>query len=80
MAFRESGRTYSFLYALKAKRELVPIDEARGRMCARNAGVTPPCVPVVVAGEIVTDEIAAILKKAETTFGIEDGKIWVVAK
>lgn len=76
----ETGRTYSFLYALKAKRELVPLKEAAGRMCARNAGVTPPCVPVAVAGEIVTYEIAEILLKAETTFGVEDGKIWVVAK
>ncbi len=49
-------------------------------MCACNAGVTPPCVPVIAAGEIVTEEGAEILLNAETTFGVEDGKIWVVAK
>lgn len=76
----EAGRTYSFLYALKARRELVPLTDAAGRMCACNAGVTPPCVPVIAAGEIVTEEGAEILLNAETTFGVEDGKIWVVAK
>lgn len=71
-------RTYSYLYALRARAEWVPLDRAQGRMCAQNAGVTPPCMPVVVAGEIISPQAVAALRAAEKTFGIIDGKIKVV--
>lgn len=74
-------RTYSFQYAIKRTRELIPIDGAIGRMCAVNAGVAPPCTAVVAAGEIITKQAAEILLSAPTTFGLVDGnKIWVVLK
>lgn len=76
----ENDRTFSFQYALKKKRELIPLEKAAGRMCAVNAGITPPCIPVVVAGEMVTKEVIAVLSAAKDTFGISDGKIWVVKK
>ena len=76
----ENDRTFSFQYALKRKRELVPLEKAAGRMCAVNAGITPPCIPVVAAGEMITKEVIEVLSKAKATFGIADGKIWVVKK
>lgn len=76
----ECERTYSFQYALKHAAELIPLKKAVGRMCARNAGITPPCVPVAVAGEIITDAAADLLTRAKSTFGLADGKIWVVKK
>lgn len=72
-------RTYSFQYALRSRRELIPVDEAAGRMCARSAGITPPCIPVVVAGEIITSAAMNSLR-AGNTFGLLDGKIWVVKR
>lgn len=73
-------RTYSFQYALKQRRELVSLSESVGRMCAANAGIMPPCTPVVAAGEMITDAAVKAFKGARYTFGLVDGKIWVVKK
>jgi lysine decarboxylase len=75
-----ADRTYSYVFAIKKQHELVPLKQAVGRMCARNAGFTPPCIPVIVAGEIVTASAVATLLSAHSTFGIDDGKILVVKK
>ncbi len=75
-----NDRTFSFQYALKKKRELIPLEKALGRMCAVNAGITPPCIPVVAAGEMITDDVIKVLTSAKATFGLSDGKIWVVKK
>lgn len=73
-------RTYSFQYALKKSCERAPLSDAVSRMSARNVCVTPPCIPVIVAGEIITAEAVDILTKAKNTVGVEDGKVWVVKK
>lgn len=73
-------RTYSFLYALGQPCEYVPLEFSVGRMSACNAGLMPPCVPVVAAGEIISKEAATLLNGAAHTFGIEDGKIKVVKR
>ncbi|MCM1438506.1 MAG: aminotransferase class I/II-fold pyridoxal phosphate-dependent enzyme [Roseburia sp.] len=75
-----ADRTYSFLYAYRQKTEWVPLNKAVGRMCADNAGVTPPCLPVVIAGEMISEQAVTKLSKADKTFGIADGKIKVVKK
>ena len=49
----------------------------RGRTCARACGIVPPCVPLIAAGEVITAEKAARLKKARHTFGLTDGRITV---
>lgn len=72
-------RTYSFLYALKKPAEWVPLEEAIGRMCAKSAGFIPPCIPVVIEGEIITDRAVRALKSGKT-FGLWEGKIKVVEK
>ena len=73
-------RTYSYLYSLKQKHELVPLDGAAGRMCAGNVGISPPCTPVIVAGEIITAQAIKILSGAKGVYGLYGGKIRVVAK
>lgn len=75
-----SDRTYSFLYAYRQKWEWVPLKNAVGRMCADNAGIAPPCLPVLIAGEMISAEAVALLQKAKTTFGLSDGKVKVVKK
>lgn len=75
-----ADRTYSFLYAYKNKSEWVPLEEAVGRMGADNAGITPPCLPIVVAGEMISEQAVTALKKAKATFGVSNGKIKVVKK
>ena len=71
-------KKFSYLTALTFRKESVPVAQSAGRICARNVGVTPPCVPVVVAGEQITDQAAALLEEAKHTFGIVDGKIEVI--
>ena len=73
-------RTFSFLYAYRQKSVYVPLDKAEGRMCACNAGIAPPCIPVICAGEIITKEAVKLLSSAKDVYGIEGGKIKVVAK
>lgn len=75
-----STRTYSFQYALKKPFEWVPLDEAAGRMCAGNAGFAPPCIPVCVAGELITADAVRVLKNSKNTFGLKDGAIKAVKK
>ena len=76
----KNSRTFGFQNALKRERELVLPENAAERICAVNAGITPPCIPVVVAGEIITEETIEVLSAAKTVFGMVDGKIWVVKK
>lgn len=73
-------RTYSYLYALRAPGEYVELSESVGRMCAENVGITPPCIPVVVAGEIITAQAVELIKNSPATFGLVGGKIKVVKK
>ncbi|MDE6598359.1 MAG: aminotransferase class I/II-fold pyridoxal phosphate-dependent enzyme [Clostridia bacterium] len=73
-------RSYSFQYALRKACEWIDLEDAVGRMCAKNAGITPPCIPVVVTGEIISAAAVKTLTSAKTTFGIKDGKICVVKK
>ena len=74
------ARTYSFQYALKQKKELVPLVQSVGRMCAENAGVTPPCIPIIAAGEMITEGAVRYLLQQGNTFGLVGEKIWVVKK
>lgn len=74
------SRTYSFLYAIRNASEYVPLEEAVGRMCARNVGLTPPCIPVIVAGEVITEAQIRVLETAKSTFGVMRGNIRVVKK
>lgn len=73
-------RTYSYGYALSRPWEYIPLAQSVGRMCAGNAGLTPPCIPVTVAGEIISEAAAKALAEAKNTFGLKDGMIKVVKK
>ncbi|MDE6059415.1 MAG: aminotransferase class I/II-fold pyridoxal phosphate-dependent enzyme [Clostridia bacterium] len=56
----------------------LPLKEAIGRTCAEDAGLFPPCMPLVKKGEIITERIASRLMLASSTYGLQDGKIAVV--
>ena len=73
-------RSYSFLYALKKQHEWVELEKCAGRMCAQNVGVTPPCIPLAVTGEIITEETIKILLQSQHNFGMRNGMICVVKK
>ena len=75
----ESERSYSFQYALKRQCEWIDLDKAVGRMCAKNAGLAPPCIPIVVTGEMITAATVKALS-VKSTFGLKNGQICVVKK
>ena len=74
------ARTYSYLYALRARHERIPLKGSAGHMCAENVGITPPCLPVVIAGEIITERAVQLLENSKNTFGLSDGMIKVVKR
>ena len=47
--------------ATLAKSETVPTTSAKGRICASPAISFPPAIPIVVSGELITDEIIKML-------------------
>ena len=55
----------------------VDLESCAGRVCAKNAGLFPPCIPVAIEGEKIEAEQAEKLKKAKNTYGLKDGKIAV---
>ena len=60
--------------------ELIPLEKAEGRICAKACGLFPPCLPVLQKGERITGEKIRTLQAAVRRFGIEKDKITVVAK
>lgn len=76
----ESERSYSFQYALKRQCEWIDLEKAVGRMCAKNAGLAPPCIPLVVTGEMITGATVRALSQTKSTFGLRNGQICVVKK
>ena len=76
----DGDRSYSFQYALRKPCEWIPLDDSVGRMCAKNAGLAPPCIPVIVTGEMITSAAVKTLSQAKTTFGLNDGQVCVVKK
>ncbi|MCD7728356.1 MAG: DegT/DnrJ/EryC1/StrS family aminotransferase [Clostridia bacterium] len=74
----EDRGNYGYLNAVNAPCEYIELEESLGRVCAANAGVSPPCIPVVAAGERITTAVISALAGADHCFGLENGKIKVV--
>ena len=70
-------KKFSYLTAHTLAYEYVPVADAAGRIAARNAGITPPCYPIVIAGEQITPQAVRALTQAPHTFGLKDKKIAV---
>ena len=51
--------------------------EAVGRVCAQTCGLFPPCMPVLLPGDVVSGDAARRLSGAVSAFGLSDGKIIV---
>lgn len=63
------------------KTEWVDLESAVGRISAKNVGLFPPCLPVVLAGEVITKRASEKLQNAlhsgGSTFGLNGEKISV---
>ena len=57
--------------------EWLEIDKSVGRVCAGNCGLFPPCTPLILSGERITEEKIALMKQADNVFGIFENKVLV---
>jgi arginine/lysine/ornithine decarboxylase len=71
-------KSFSYLVAAEMEKILYPIEKSEGKICGRNAGIFPPCFPIVIAGEIITKETIDLLKNQTNVFGMKDKKIYVI--
>ncbi|MBQ9729292.1 MAG: hypothetical protein IJV80_00585, partial [Clostridia bacterium] len=62
---------------LSKKTVWMALEKAQGRICAEDCGLFPPCVPVLIKGEKVTEEKIRLLQGKTNVFGLQDGKISV---
>ena len=61
-----------------AETEWVKFDKAEGLVCANNCGLFPPCTPLILRGERVSEEKIALMKKADNLFGVRGDEILVL--
>ncbi len=62
----------------KWETEKIPLSQSEGRICAKTCGLFPPCLPLVLKGEIIEKEKIETLLKAPSTFGLTGNTITVV--
>ena len=78
IAQNNTQRVPAPVFFAKDEQEWVDLDCAKGRVCAGNCGLFPPCTPLLRAGDIITEEKLALLQNADNTFGLQEGKIAVL--
>ena len=64
------------VYALN-ETEWIDLNYANGRICASVCGLFPPCTPLLLAGERISEEKLDLLSKADNAFGLIERKICV---
>lgn len=52
-------------------------ERAIGRVCAEDCGLFPPCMPLIKAGDVVSERAVARLLTASGTYGMRNGAIAV---
>ncbi len=57
--------------------EYVDLASALNRVAAANAGLFPPCYPLITCGEVFDNRVIAALS-GKNTFGVESGKVKVL--
>jgi len=60
--------------------ELLPLEKSAGRVCARECGMFPPCLPLIRRGEVITERKIGRLMRASGVYGLWGGKIYVFSE
>jgi lysine decarboxylase len=71
-------KSFSYLVACEMEQVLYPLEKSEGKICGKNAGIFPPCFPIIVAGETITKETIELLKSKTNVFGITKNKINII--
>jgi len=75
----KTGRkSFSYLVACEMEQVIYPLSKSEGKVCGKNAGIFPPCFPIVVAGEIITKETIELLSTQTNVFGLNKNKIHII--
>ena len=60
-----------------AEKICVPLSEAAGKICAKPVSAFPPCIPILLPGEVITEEqvkhLTELAKTGKTLTGMENG-------
>lgn len=70
-------RAMAYAEAKRRESEYIELSAAEGRISAAEAGLFPPCFPLVVAGEVIDGNAVRALLKGNA-FGVSGGRIKVV--
>ena len=62
MSVKPHERVLSIRKAMLSPKEIIPIEEAEGRICASPTVSCPPAVPIVISGERITKEDIELFK------------------
>ena len=68
------------LLPITGETERVKLEYAKDRICAKDCGLFPPCIPLIKAGERVTESKLELLQNACNVFGLVDGEMTVLKK
>ncbi len=67
----------------KQQKCLLPLDAAEGKICAEAVSAFPPCIPILLSGEILSSEklktLETFIDQKAVITGLTDGKITVIA-
>ncbi len=84
-AKREAGVSISAITPAEATRlphGLLPLQKSKGKICASAVSAFPPCIPVLLPGEIITSESIAYINELQrnhaTITGMTDNMVSVV--
>ncbi|MBR2324151.1 MAG: DegT/DnrJ/EryC1/StrS family aminotransferase [Clostridia bacterium] len=75
---KRSKAKISYLKARKSDCEYLSPENSVGRICANAFGTYPPCLPICLPGEIITEEMVEFLESEFDFYGLYNGKICVV--
>lgn len=53
-------RVCSIREAILGRSEIIPVEEAAGRICAAESVACPPAIPIAVSGEVITEEMISL--------------------
>ena len=67
-SFKPADRVMSIREAILSPHEIIPVEDAIGRVAATPTVSCPPAIPIVISGERITDSSVALFKR----YGIEN--------
>lgn len=78
---RAEVRTEPVCYGEKGRKtEWISLQESAGKVCAKECGLFPPCIPLLRKGETISKSKLNRLAKAASAFGLKEGKILVYSE